>query len=151
MTKNIHPLADVQNQDIGENTSICQFCVVFAGAKIGTSCNICAQVLIENDVVIGDNVMVKSGVQLWNGVRIDDNVFIGLNVTFTNDLFPRSKVYPEQFLPTVVKSGASIGGGCDPAWHHDWRKCHDRRGGRSDQGCRGRKSGANCRVCGSGR
>jgi len=105
----IHPLSDVQAKYIGIDTRIWQYCVVFAGAKIGANCNICAQVLIENDVVIGDNVTIKSGVQLWDGVRIEDNVFIGPNVTFTNDLFPRSKVYPEQFLQTIVKAGASIG------------------------------------------
>lgn len=109
MLRNIHPLADVQSNDIGEGTRIWQFCVVFAGAKIGANCNICAQVLIENDVVIGDNVTIKSGVQLWDGVRIEDNVFLGPNATFTNDLFPRSKVYPKEFLRTVVKAGASIG------------------------------------------
>jgi UDP-3-O-[3-hydroxymyristoyl] glucosamine N-acyltransferase len=84
---------------------------VLPNAKIGTNCNICAQVLIENDVIIGDNVTVKSGVQLWNGLRIEDNVFIGPNVTFTNDKFPRSKHYPEQFPQTLVRKGASIGGG----------------------------------------
>lgn len=107
--KNIHPLSDMQSKDIGEGTYIWQFCVVFAGAKIGANCNICAQVLIENDVIIGDNVTVKSGVQLWDGVRIEDNVFIGPNVTFTNDLFPRSKVYLKETLRTIVKAGASIG------------------------------------------
>jgi acetyltransferase-like isoleucine patch superfamily enzyme len=109
VSKNIHPLADVQSNDIGIGTRIWQFCVVFSRAKIGANCNICAQVLIENDVVIGDNVTVKSGVQLWDGVRVEDNVFIGPNVTFTNDLYPRSKVYPEKFLQTIIKSGASIG------------------------------------------
>ena len=109
VSKNIHPLADVQSKNIGIGTRIWQFCVVFSHAKIGANCNICAQVLIENDVVIGDNVTIKSGVQLWDGVRIEDNVFIGPNVTFTNDLYPRSKVYPEKFLQTIVKSGASIG------------------------------------------
>jgi acetyltransferase-like isoleucine patch superfamily enzyme len=78
-------------------------------AKIGANCNICAHVLIENDVVIGDNVTVKSGVQLWDGMRIEDNVFVGPNVTFTNDLFPRSKAQPEHFLQTTIKAGASIG------------------------------------------
>ncbi len=109
MTTQIHPLADVQSKTIGEGTRIWQFCVVFPNAKIGDNCNICAQVLIENDVVIGDNVTIKSGVQLWDGVRIEDNVFIGPNATFTNDMFPRSKVYPEEFFQTVVKAGASIG------------------------------------------
>ena len=109
MTKYIHTLADVQTKDIGEGTRIWQFCVVFAKAKIGANCNICAHVLIENDVIIGDNVTIKSGVQLWDGLRVENNVFIGPNVTFTNDLYPRSKVYPDQFLKTIVKDGASLG------------------------------------------
>lgn len=106
---NIHPLSDVLSKNIGDNTNIWQFCVVLPGATIGNNCNICAHALIENDVQIGDNVTVKSGVQLWDGVRIEDNVFIGPNVTFTNDLVPRSKVYPKRFLETIIKKGASIG------------------------------------------
>lgn len=108
MKCNIHPLADVKSVDIGDDTRIWQFCVIFAGAKIGADCNICASVLIENDVVIGDNVTIKSGVQLWDGVRIEDNVFIGPNATFTNDNFPRSKTPYEQ-LNTFIRGGATIG------------------------------------------
>jgi UDP-2-acetamido-3-amino-2,3-dideoxy-glucuronate N-acetyltransferase len=104
----IHALSDVQTQHISEGTRIWQFCVVLKDAKIGKHCNICAQVLIENDVIIGDNVSVKSGVQLWDGLRIEDNVFIGPNVTFTNDKFPRSKQYPDQFPQKVVRHVASI-------------------------------------------
>lgn len=107
--KMIHPLSDVQSKTIGVGTRIWQFTVVLPGVKIGANCNICAHVLIENDVVIGDNVTIKSGVQLWDGVRIEDNVFIGPNATFTNDVMPRSKIYPERFLQTLVKAGASIG------------------------------------------
>jgi acetyltransferase-like isoleucine patch superfamily enzyme len=105
----IHKLADVQTQDIGENTYIWQFCVVLKNAKIGNNCNINAQVLIENDVIIGNNVTVKSGVQIWDGIILEDNVFIGPNVTFTNDFLPRSKQYPKDFLKTIVKKSASIG------------------------------------------
>ena len=105
----IHSLADVKTTQIGNNTKIWQFCVVLEGAKIGDSCNICMNVLIENDVQIGNNVTIKSGVQLWDGLRIEDNVFIGPNVTFTNDLIPRSRQYPESFLKTIIKRGASIG------------------------------------------
>lgn len=107
----IHKLADVADCQIGENTKIWQFVVVLAGAKIGADCNICAQVLIEGDVVIGDRVTVKSGVQLWDGLRVGNDVFIGPNATFTNDRFPRSKVYPELFAQTVIEDGASIGAG----------------------------------------
>lgn len=105
----IHPLSDVKSTNIGENTNIWQFCVVFPKAKIGTGCNICANVLIENEVIVGNNVTVKSGVQLWDGVTLEDNVFVGPNVTFTNDLFPRSKNSDWKLSKTVVKKGASIG------------------------------------------
>lgn len=106
-----HPQALVESENIGDQSRIWAFAHVLPGAKIGNDCNICDHVFIENDVIIGDRVTIKCGVQIWDGIRIEDNVFIGPNVTFTNDLFPRSKVYPEQFLQTVVKSGASIGGG----------------------------------------
>lgn len=105
----IHPLSDVQSKEIGEGTAVWQFCVILKGAKIGNNCNINCQVFIENDVVIGNNVTIKPGVQIWDGITIEDNVFIGPNATFTNDLKPRSKQYPDKFLRTVVKAGASIG------------------------------------------
>jgi UDP-2-acetamido-3-amino-2,3-dideoxy-glucuronate N-acetyltransferase len=104
-----HQLSDVQSRSIGNDTKIWQFSVVLKNAKIGKNCNINAQVFIENDVVIGDNVTIKSGVQIWDGLRLENNVFIGPNVTFTNDLIPRSKVYPEIFLNTIIKKSASIG------------------------------------------
>lgn len=107
----LHPTADVQSSDIGNGTTIWQFVVVLGKAKIGNECNICAHVFVENDVSVGDRVTVKSGVQLWDGLRIEDDVFIGPNVTFTNDKFPRSKVYPDSFPVTRVCRGASIGGG----------------------------------------
>lgn len=109
MTVMIHPLSDVQSQNIGDNTRIWQFVVILPKAKIGRDCNICAHCLIENEVVVGDRVTVKSGVQLWDGVEIEDDVFVGPNATFTNDLFPRSRQYPESFKKTVIRKGASIG------------------------------------------
>ena len=106
---NIHALADVQSNSVGEGTSIWQFCVVLPKAVIGKHCNINALTLIENDVLIGDNVTIKSGVQVWDGLRISDNVFVGPNVTFTNDFLPRSKIRPAKFLETHIDKHASIG------------------------------------------
>jgi UDP-2-acetamido-3-amino-2,3-dideoxy-glucuronate N-acetyltransferase len=106
---NIHPSSDVQTTNIGTGTTIWQFCVILEEAVIGSNCNINFNVFIESDVCIGNNVTIKSGVQLWNGVTIEDNVFIGPNVTFTNDIVPRSKVYPGKFRKTFIKQGASIG------------------------------------------
>jgi UDP-2-acetamido-3-amino-2,3-dideoxy-glucuronate N-acetyltransferase len=108
----VHKLADVADCDIGANTRIWQYVVILAGAKVGADCNICSHVLIEGDVVVGDRVTVKSGVQLWDGLRVGNDVFIGPNVTFTNDRFPRSKMYPEEFARTIIENGASLGAGC---------------------------------------
>lgn len=105
----IHSLADVQSINIGEGTSIWQFSIVLKGAEIGKNCNINCQVFIENDVIIGDNVTIKPGVQIWDGVSLEDDVFIGPNVTFTNDLFPKSKNKNFELKKTIVKKGASIG------------------------------------------
>jgi len=105
----IHHLSDVQSKKIGENTNVWQFCVVLPGAEIGKNCNVCSNCFIENDVKIGDNVTIKNGVSIYDGITIEDNVFIGPNVSFCNDKYPRSKHYPEAFLKTTIKKGASIG------------------------------------------
>ena len=104
-----HPQALVESQTIGNGTRVWAFAHVLPGARIGRECNICDHVFIENDVIIGDQVTIKCGVQVWDGVRLEDDVFIGPNVTFTNDLFPRSKVYPETFVQTTIRKGASLG------------------------------------------
>ena len=109
MNYKIHPTAEVLTENIGDGTTIWQYCVVLKGAVIGKNCNINFNVFIENDVIIGDNVTVKPGVQLWDGLRIGNDVFIGPNATFTNDLIPRSKIYPESFEHTIIEEGASIG------------------------------------------
>ncbi len=105
----IHPLADVQSENIGQNTRVWQYSVIFKDARIGMNCNICAHTLIENDVKIGNNVTVKSGVYIWDGITLEDNVFIGPCVAFTNDKKPRSKQYPDSFAKTIIAEGASIG------------------------------------------
>jgi len=104
-----HNHALVESEHIGENTRIWAFAHVLPGARIGRECNICDHVFVENDVIIGDRVTIKCGVQVWDGVELEDDVFVGPNATFTNDNFPRSKVYPERFNRTVIRKGASIG------------------------------------------
>ena len=105
----IHPTAEVQSKDIGNDTVIWQFTIILKNAKIGNNCNINSHTFIENDVIIGNNVTVKCGVYLWDGIRIEDNVFIGPNATFTNDIYPKSKEKPDIFEKTTLKKGCSIG------------------------------------------
>jgi UDP-2-acetamido-3-amino-2,3-dideoxy-glucuronate N-acetyltransferase len=106
----IHEQALVeQGARIGARTRVWAFAHILPGAVIGEDCNICDHVFIENDVIIGDRVTIKSGVQIWDGLRIESDVFVGPNATFTNDNYPRSKQYPDHFIHTVVRKGASIG------------------------------------------
>jgi len=94
---------------IGLGSRVWAFSHILEHAQIGADCNICEHVFVENDVTVGNRVTIKSGVQLWDGIVIEDDVFIGPNATFTNDKFPRSKVYPDDFKKTIVRKGASIG------------------------------------------
>lgn len=105
----IHQSSDVQSEDIGQGTKIWQYAVVLKGATLGEDCNVCAHTFIENDVVIGNNVTLKCGVFLWDGIEVGNRVFIGPNATFTNDGFPRSKEYPDDFARTILEDGCSIG------------------------------------------
>lgn len=105
----IHEQAIVETERIGEGTRIWAFAHILRGARIGKNCNICDHTFIEGDVVVGDDVTIKSGVYLWDGLRIEDGVFIGPNATFTNDIRPRSKSYPDAYLKTHIRKGASIG------------------------------------------
>lgn len=105
----IHPNALCESKSVGSGTRIWAFAHILGGAIIGSDNNICDHVFIENDVITGDRVTVKCGVQLWDGIRIEDDVFIGPNATFTNDLFPRSRVLRKAMPPTLIRRGASIG------------------------------------------
>lgn len=107
----IHSLSDVKTKKIGQNTTIWQYVIILEGASIGSNCNINCHTFIENDVIIGNNVTIKSGVYLWDGIRLGDNVFIGPNVSFTNDKYPRSKIFPNQFQSINIESFVSIGAG----------------------------------------
>ncbi|MDX9839269.1 MAG: WxcM-like domain-containing protein [Azoarcus sp.] len=109
MTHFVHALGCCESTQVGKGTRIWAFAHVLPNAAIGDDCNICDHVFVENDVIIGSRVTVKCGVQLWDGLRIEDDVFIGPNATFSNDRFPRSKQYPEEFSRTTVARGASIG------------------------------------------
>ena len=111
MAVKIHPTADVQTSNIGDDTLIWQYAVILKGATIGSNCNINCHTFIENDVTIGNNVTVKSGIYLWNGISVGNDVFLGPNVTFTNDKYPRSKQYPESFQRITIEDGASVGAG----------------------------------------
>jgi acetyltransferase-like isoleucine patch superfamily enzyme len=104
-----HPSALVESRTIGSGTRIWAFAHVLEGAEIGCDCNIGDHCFIEGNVRIGDQVVVKNGVSVWSGVTLEDYVLVGPNAVFTNDLFPRAKVFHTEDIQTLVARGASIG------------------------------------------
>lgn len=109
-----HPMALVESDDIGVGTRVWAFAHIMKGAQIGAECNICDHAFVESHVRIGNHVTIKNGVAIWDGVTLEDFVFVGPNVTFTNDKNPRAAIKKtrEQFLPTLVRNGASLGANC---------------------------------------
>ncbi len=107
----VHPKALCESDQVGAGTRVWAFAHVMRGAIVGRECNLCDHVFIEAGARLGDRVVVKNGVSIWDRVTIEDDVFVGPNVAFTNDLYPRIefKSTPEEFLPTRVHRGASIG------------------------------------------
>jgi acetyltransferase-like isoleucine patch superfamily enzyme len=87
------------------------------GCEIGDDVKIGTFVEIQKGVKIGRRCKISSHTFICEGVTIEDEVFIGHNVTFINDLFPRStngqgRLQTEadwECRPTLVKRGASIG------------------------------------------
>ncbi len=105
----VHPWGLCESETVGEGTRVWAFAHVLPGARLGRGCNVCDHVFVEGDVEIGDDVTLKCGVQLWDGLRLGNRVFVGPNATFTNDLRPRSKQYPDAFLKTVLEDDVSVG------------------------------------------
>ena len=94
---------------IGAGTRVWAFAHVVKGAVVGDDCNLCDHTFVEGNVILGNRVTVKCGVFLWDGIVVEDDVFIAPGAGFVNDLRPRSRNYPDQFLKTHLQQGCSIG------------------------------------------
>ena len=107
----IHPTAIVdQGAKIGLNSKVWHFCHIMPRARIGSGCILGQNVFIADDVVIGNHVKIQNNVSVYKGVVLDDDVFVGPSAVFTNVINPRAFVErKEEFLPTRVGKGASIG------------------------------------------
>ena len=93
----------------GENTKIYnpELSNIRDGVEIGDNCTLHSHIWIGENVKIGNNVRIQAFSFIPEGVIIEDDVFIGPRVTFTNDKYPPSS--KEEWKPTIVKRGASIG------------------------------------------
>jgi UDP-2-acetamido-3-amino-2,3-dideoxy-glucuronate N-acetyltransferase len=95
---------------IGEKTKIWHFSHIMSNCKIGLKCNIGQNVVISPMVTIGNNVKIQNNVSVYTGVVCEDDVFLGPSMVFTNVINPRSAIErKEEYKPTLIKKGASIG------------------------------------------
>ena len=95
---------------IGSGSKIWHFSHVMGTAEIGKNCILGQNVFVGNHVKLGSNVKVQNNVSLYEGVVCEDDVFLGPSMVFTNVINPRSSVNRKnEFKPTLVKRGASIG------------------------------------------
>jgi len=107
----VHPSAIIdEGVELGEGTKIWHFCHVLGETKVGRNCVFGQNVMAGPRVVVGDNCKVQNNVSLFAGVTLEDDVFCGPSCVFTNVLTPRAFVErKDEFLPTIVGKGASIG------------------------------------------
>lgn len=106
-----HPTAVIdEGCKIGAGTKIWHFSHIMSGAEIGERCNIGQNVFIAPGVKIGNGVKIQNNVSVYTGVICEDDVFLGPSMVFTNVLNPRSFIErKDEYLPTLVKRGATIG------------------------------------------
>lgn len=95
---------------IGKGTRIWHFSHIMTGAEIGENCNIGQNVVVSPGVKLGRNVKVQNNVSIYTGVICEDDVFLGPSMVFTNIINPRSAIVrKDQYVPTIVEKGATIG------------------------------------------
>lgn len=107
----IHPTSIVDEYvHIGEGCKIWHFCHILPHVFIDTHCSFGQNCSIGANVKIGKSCRVQNNVSIYEGVTLEDEVFIGPSVVFTNILNPRAFITRKhEFLPTLIKHGASIG------------------------------------------
>ena len=103
---------------MGKDVKIIGFVNLY-GCTIGDNTNVGTFVEIQKNARIGSNCKISSHSFICGGVTIEDDVFIGHNVTFINDMYPRSTVEggglrteaDGKVVPTFIRRGASVGSG----------------------------------------
>ncbi len=96
---------------IGKGTKIWHFCHISSGAQIGENCSLGQNVFVSSRAKIGNNVRIQNNVSIYDLVTLEDNVFCGPSMVFTNVINPRAEIRRgiDQYLPTLVRKGATIG------------------------------------------
>jgi len=96
--------------EIQEGTRIWHCSHILKNSRIGRNCVIGQNVAIGPGVTVGNGCKIQNNVSLYQGVTLEEGVFCGPSCVFTNVYNPRAFVERKrEFLPTLVKKGATIG------------------------------------------
>lgn len=96
--------------EIGKGTKIWHFSHILGDVTIGANCTIGQNVVVGPKVKIGSGCRIQNNVSVYDGVTLEDDVFCGPSCVFTNVNSPRAFISrKDEFAPTLVKKGASIG------------------------------------------
>jgi UDP-2-acetamido-3-amino-2,3-dideoxy-glucuronate N-acetyltransferase len=101
---------------LGKDVKIFAFVNLY-GCTIGDYTKVGTFVEIQKNAFIGRNCKISSHTFICEGVTVEDDVFIGHNVTFINDMYPRSTAEGGglqteadwKVVPTFIRKGASVG------------------------------------------
>ncbi len=107
----VHETALVdEGSQVGAGSRIWHFSHVLKNTRIGERCVIGQNAVVGPNVTVGKGCKIQNNVSVYDGVTLEDDVFCGPSMVFTNVLTPRSFVERKnEFLPTLVKRGATIG------------------------------------------
>ncbi len=95
---------------IGKGTKVWHYSHIMPDVTIGENCVLGQNTFIGRGVKIGNSVKLENNVSVFEGVTLEDGVFCGPSAVFTNVVNPRSHISrKDQFKPTLVRKGASIG------------------------------------------
>jgi UDP-2-acetamido-3-amino-2,3-dideoxy-glucuronate N-acetyltransferase len=101
---------------LGKDVKIFAYANLY-GCAIGDNSKIGTFVEVQKNASVGRNCKISSHSFICEGVTIEDDVFIGHNVTFINDMYPRSTAESGglqtesdwRVIPTFIRKGASVG------------------------------------------
>ncbi len=107
----VHETACIDERvKIGPKARIWHFSHILSDTRIGAGCNIGQNCVVGPHVAVGAGCKVQNNVSIYQGVTLEEDVFCGPSMVFTNVMTPRAHVSrKDEYLPTLVKKGATIG------------------------------------------
>ena len=118
MSAFVHPTAEVEGAEVGEDSKVWHQAQLLAGASLGRGCTVGKGAFLSSTAWVGDLVKIGNHASVM-GARVEDEAFIGPQAYLMEDAHPRAtnpdgtRRGPGQWepRPVHVRRGATVGGG----------------------------------------